>query len=71
MQQAIKLGQYILISVVERPSELNMHTYIHTYIHTYVPFVTHQLHLIIQAATFSLVCSGASRHTLSLFATII
>ena len=29
MQQAIELGQYILMSVVERPSELNIHTYIH------------------------------------------
>ena len=28
MQQAIELGQYILMSVVERPSELNIHTYV-------------------------------------------
>ena len=62
MQQAIELGQYILMSVVERPSELNIHTFL---------FVTHQLHLMIQAATFLLVCSGASPHILSLFATII
>ena len=32
MQQAIELGQYIFMSVVERPSELNMHTFL---------FVTH------------------------------
>ena len=62
MQQAIELGQYIHMSVVERSSELNIHTFL---------FVTHQLYLMIQAATFSLVCNGASPHILSLFATII
>ena len=40
MQQAIELGQYILMSVVVQPSELNIHTFL---------FVTHQLHLMIQA----------------------
>ena len=40
-----ELGQYIVTSVVERPSELNIHMF---------RFVTHQLHFLIQVLNVSI-----------------